>query len=57
MKMDGKDLKGKNEGQKPEEQLTDAQKAEEQAVEERIREMADDVEIPESLKPGNIEKI
>lgn len=57
MKMDGKDLKGKNEGQKPEEQLTDAQKAEEQAVEEQIREMADDVEIPESLKPGNIEKI
>ena len=57
MNMDGKDLKGKNEGQIPEEQLTDAQKAEEQAVEDRIREMTDDVEIPESLKPGNIEKM
>lgn len=66
MSLDGKDLNGKNgrenpEGNKTEEQKTDEHKIEEQvekqAVEEQIREMADDVEIPESLKPENIEKM
>ena len=66
MSLDGKDLKGKNgrenpEGNKTEEQKTDEHRIEErvekQAVEEQIREMADDVEIPESLKPENIEKM
>lgn len=50
-----------SEGNKTEEQRTDEHKIEErvekQAVEEQIREMADDVEIPESLKPENIEKM
>ena len=66
MSLDGKDLNGKNgrenpEGNKTEEQKTDEHKIEEQVekqpVEEQIREMADDVEIPESLKPENIEKM
>ncbi|PWJ49123.1 beta-propeller domain-containing protein [Faecalicatena contorta] len=57
MTLDGNDLKKNPEEEMIEEQTAEGQEIEENKLEEQLRQMTEDVEIPESLKPENIEKL
>lgn len=57
MTLDGKDLKKNPEEEMIEEQTAEGQEIEENKLEEQLQKMTEDVEIPESLKPENIEKM